>query len=297
MNCVSMHVSFPTHPVGGDPSRVNVHIGEQVPSCGAEELAMQIPGELGLSGPSQKCGTCAEGSVAGAGSQFPPPPLAGGTRHTGVGRGFTIMAFTEYVRPLLHALIPGPLAPRQSALVAQGRPVVPSNPWPEGWVVPTPVASWSSAPSDEPPLASVDDGHPMHAPKLWPSSSQVWAPVDATPGQAQATCWPGMHARWSAPLSANMRETAPRPKFNVEGEQAASRDDIIEPFPRSPALPHGSDVQGQEAAFHRRVQEEGPAGGRCLCGVRSDRRVAPAGGVVLLAPGDVAACSRARRAR
>src|ERR1019366_5301646 len=61
-------------------------------------------------------------------------------------------------------------------------------------------------------------------------------------------------------------------------------DDIIEPFPRSPALPHGSDVQGQEAAFHRRVQEEGPAGGRCLCGVRSDRRVAPAGGVVLLAP-------------
>ena len=172
---------------------------------------MQIPGELGLSGPSQKCGTCAEGSVAGAGSQFPPPPLAGGTRHTGVGRGFTIMAFTEYVRPLLHALIPGPLAPRQSALVAQGRPVVPSNPWPEGWVVPTPVASWSSAPSDEPPLASVDDGHPMHAPKLWPSSSQVWAPVDATPGQAQATCWPGVHARWSAPSDGAPASLPPDP--------------------------------------------------------------------------------------
>ncbi len=160
---------------------------------------MQIPGELGLSGPSQKWGTCAEGSAAGAGSQFPPPPLAGGTRHTGVGRGFTIIAFTEYVRLLLHALIPGPLVPRQSALVAQGRPVVPSKPWPEAWVVASAIASCSAAPSDEPPFASIDDGHPMHAPKLWPSALQVWAPVDVTPGQAQATCWPGVHARCSGP--------------------------------------------------------------------------------------------------
>ena len=62
-----------------------------------------------------------------------------------------------------------------------------------------------------------------------------------------------------------MRETDARSKFSVEGEQAkAARDDIIEPSPRSPPLPDGSDVQGHEAALHRRVQEEGPAGGRRL---------------------------------
>jgi hypothetical protein len=173
-------------------------------------VAMQIPGELGLSGPSQKWGSCAEGSVAGAGSQFPPPPLAGATRHTGVGRGFTIMAFTEYVRLLLHALIPGPLVPRQSALVAQGRPVVPSKPWPETWT--TAVASCSAAPSDEPPLASIDDPHPMHGPKLWPSALQVWAPVDVIPGQAQATCWPAVHARCSAPSDAAPASLPPDPE-------------------------------------------------------------------------------------
>jgi hypothetical protein len=59
-------------------------------------------------------------------------------------------------------------------------------------------------------------------------------------------------------LSANVRETASRPKFSVEGEQAtAARDDINQPSPCSPALPDGSDVQGQEAALQRRVQEEG----------------------------------------
>ncbi len=113
------------------------------------------------------------------------------------------------------------------------------------------------------------------------------APV-APPEPVRAAAAPAI----APPLSANVRETDARSKFSVEGEQAkAARDDIIEPSPRSPPLPDGSDVQGHEAALHRRVQEEGPAGGRRLYGVRSDRRVAPARGPVLVSPGDLAACS------
>jgi hypothetical protein len=53
-------------------------------------------------------------------------------------------------------------------------------------------------------------------------------------------------------LSANVCETGRRPEFSVEGEQAkAARGSIIEPSPCSPAFPDGSDVQGQEAVFHR----------------------------------------------
>jgi hypothetical protein len=58
------------------------------------------------------------------------------------------------------------------------------------------------------------------------------------------------------PLSANVRETDARTKFSVEGEQAkAARERIIESSPHFPALPHGSDVQGCQAAIQRRVQE------------------------------------------
>jgi hypothetical protein len=141
MNGVSTHVSFPTHPTGMDPSSEKMHIGEQVPACAVVPEGMQIPGELGLSGPSQKWGSCPEGSEAGAGSQFPAPAAAGGNMQTGVGSGFTIIAFAEYVRLLLQTLIPGPTVPRQSALVVHGKPVVPSKPWPEAW----PLAS--AAPS------------------------------------------------------------------------------------------------------------------------------------------------------
>ena len=75
-------------------------------------------------------------------------------------------------------------------------------------------------------------------------------------GPAAPCC---LHSMCSMTLSANVRETDARSKFSVEGEQAkAARDDIIEPSPRSPPLPDGSDVQGHEAALHRRVQEEGP---------------------------------------
>jgi hypothetical protein len=98
------------------------------------------------------------------------------------------------------------------------------------------------------------------------------------------------------PLSANVRETDARSKVSVEGEQAkAAREFIIEPSPRSPALPDGSDVQGPEAALHRRVQEEGPAGGRRLHGARPDRLSASARRAVLVAPGDVAAGRPAAR--
>src|ERR1019366_4753407 len=99
----------------------------------------------------------------------------------------------------------------------------------------------------------------------------------------------GVAGEPASALPANVRETAPRPKFSVEGEQAAARDDIIEPPPRSPALPDGSDVQGQKAALHRRVQEEGPAGGRRLHGVRPGRRSASPRRSVLVAFDDVAA--------
>ena len=70
-------------------------------------------------------------------------------------------------------------------------------------------------------------------------------------------------------LSANVRETDARTKFSVEGEQAkAARERIIESSPHFPALPHGSDVQGYQAAIQRRVQEEDRAGGRLLHAVR-----------------------------
>jgi hypothetical protein len=73
----------------------------------------------------------------------------------------------------------------------------------------------------------------------------------------------------AAALSANVRETDARTKFSVEGEQAkAARERIIESSPHFPALPHGSDVQGYQAAIQRRVQEEDRAGGRLLHAVR-----------------------------
>src|SRR5271155_176544 len=95
--------------------------------------------------------------------------------------------------------------------------------------------------------------------------------------------------RRNGALSANVRETVARTKFSVEGEQAkAAREFIIESSPHSPALPDGSDVQSQEAVFHRRVQEEGPAGGRRLHGARSGRLTTSARGAVLVASGGVA---------
>src|SRR5258708_7882954 len=123
-----------------------------------------------------------------------------------------------------------------------------------------------------------------HQPRALTSSA--WSAIEAE-GEAQPP--PPASTGTTASLSANVRETAPRPKFSVEGEQAAARDDIIEPSPRSPALPDGSDVQGPEAALHRRVQEEGPAGRRRPHGARSDRRVASARGAERVPPGDVAA--------
>ena len=87
-------------------------------------------------------------------------------------------------------------------------------------------------------------------------------------------------------LSANVRETAAPPEFSVEGEQAkAARDHVVKPCPRSPSPPDGSDVQGQEAVLHRRVQEEGSCRKSTrVHGVRADRRAASARGAVLVAP-------------
>jgi hypothetical protein len=90
-------------------------------------------------------------------------------------------------------------------------------------------------------------------------------------------------------LSANVRETAAPPEFSVEGEQAkAARDDIIEPCCWSPTVRDGSDVEGQEAVFHRRVQEADPPGGRRVRGDGPDRRATSSRGPVLVASGRVA---------
>jgi hypothetical protein len=150
--------------MGADPSRAKVHMGEHVPRCGdVADVARQIAGEVKLSGPSQKWGSCPVGSEAGAGSQLPAPPLAGGTMQTGVGRGFTIMEFAVYVRLLLHTLIPGPPAALQSALVVQARPDVPSKPDPEPCVPESVPPPWVPEPSREVPPASIE-AHPMQGP-------------------------------------------------------------------------------------------------------------------------------------
>src|SRR5258708_25307402 len=82
-------------------------------------------------------------------------------------------------------------------------------------------------------------------------------------------------ANGAPPLSANVRETAARPEFSVEGEQAkAAREHVIESFSSFFTPADGSDGQGHAAAFHRRVQEEGRAGGRRLHGGGPDRRPA-----------------------
>src|SRR5579872_4055697 len=65
-----------------------------------------------------------EGSLGGAGSQF--PFVVNGTRQIGVGTICVLTFVTTKVSPLLHLLIPGPPSGRQSASLEHALPLVPS---------------------------------------------------------------------------------------------------------------------------------------------------------------------------
>ena len=135
---VAPHAAFVGHPVAGEPSTPNEHLGKHwpIPDCGGLGCATHSPGDVGSSGPSQKCGSMPFGSEAGAGSQLPPgaiPPLTtGGTMHTGGENSDASSEPKVKTKPLLHRLTPGPCELRQSASVMQGTPVVPSKPGPPG---------------------------------------------------------------------------------------------------------------------------------------------------------------------
>src|SRR5579872_3863870 len=99
------------------------------PGLGVVVSGMQMPGEVGTSGPSQKWKLAPVGSVGGAGSQFAPPaPFPRGTMQTGDGKRVTVTLLTLALRLalLLQTLMPGPPGAAQSASVWHGCPVVPS---------------------------------------------------------------------------------------------------------------------------------------------------------------------------
>src|SRR5580658_3134727 len=176
------HVSGARQPVVAEPSRVNVHLGWHVPipETGATGLsATQRPGDVGSSGPSQKCGSSPWGSLDGAGSQL---SLVGFKVQTGVGKGCPVTPATMATKSLLHTLMFGSPAGTQSESVVQALPVVPSN-------VGAAAASGDDCvpPSSPPrmitPPASEGDFDPPPPPLLLP---QPVASAAITPPAAQS---------------------------------------------------------------------------------------------------------------